>query len=95
MKNTSIKTTLLSFIATLRRYMVTIFIVLIVGGLSSAVILLNSILQDASDTTGITSSLDNTSFDQATIDRVQQLHTSDDSLPELTLPNGRVNPFAE
>lgn len=95
MKNKSAVEAIKDIVNSIKRYTVTIFIVLIVSGLSYAVILLNTILQDASDTTGIKSSLDNSGFDQATIERVKQLHTSDEKLPDLALPTERVNPFAE
>lgn len=95
MKNMSVTSLFLAIANTIRRYTVTIFIVLIVVGLSASVLLLNTILQDASNTNGVTSSVDDTGFDQSTIDRVKQLHTSADVLPDLTLPSGRVNPFAE
>ena len=77
------------------RYHLTIFTVVIVGGLSTAVLLLNAILAESSDTSGYTSALDVTTFDQATIDRVTQLKSSSDTSPDFTLPSGRTNPFAE
>ncbi len=77
-----------------KRYNLTIFIVVLVTGLSTAVIMLNDTLQKASDTSGYTSTLDSTTFDQATIDRVKQLHTSSETV-DTSLPTTRINPFNE
>lgn len=97
MKNTPQKTkpALAPLTSILGRYHLTIFIVILVGGLVTAVLLLNGILQQASDTTGYTSSLDIAPFDQATIDRVAELRASTEAPTAFTLPAGRTNPFAE
>jgi hypothetical protein len=78
-----------------QKYSVTIFFVVLTGGLAAAVLILNSTLSEASDTSGYTSSLDATTFDQTTIDRVKQLHTSSEPVPAATVPAGRTNPFSE
>jgi hypothetical protein len=78
-----------------RRYSVTIFVVVLVGGLATAVLLLNQILQQSSDANGYTSSLDVTTFDQETINHVDRLHKSTDTDITVTLPDGRINPFTE
>lgn len=36
-----------------------------------------------------------TTFDKATIERINELHTSDQQGIEVTVPEGRINPFAE
>lgn len=36
-----------------------------------------------------------TNFNQDTIDRIDELHTSSEAKPEDAKPNGRSNPFAE
>lgn len=95
MKTKSLSSIISSFIATFQRYSVTIFIVVLTSGLAIAVLMLNSTLQQASDTTGYTSTLDPTTFDQATIDRVKQLHTSDEGATDTNPRTGRINPFAE
>lgn len=77
------------------RYHLTLFIVVLVSGLSTAVLMLNDILKQSSDTTGYTSSLDINSFDQTTIDRLTQLKSSSQASTDFALPAGRVNPFAE
>lgn len=84
-----------SIITVFERYHLTIFTVVIVGGLSTAVLLLNAILVESSDTSGYTSTLENTSFDQVTINRVTQLKLSSDTSLNFTLPSGRISPFAE
>jgi hypothetical protein len=65
------------------------------SGLAIAVLMLNSTLQQASDTTGYSSTFDSATFDQITIDRVKQLHTSDEAITGTTTTSGRINPFAE
>jgi hypothetical protein len=86
---------LLTFVNGFRKYSVTIFLVVLVGGLVTAVLMLNTILQQSSNPDGYTSSLDNTTFDQVTIDKVNKLHTSAEATGASTLPGGRINPFAE
>lgn len=95
MKNTDAGTLFVSIVKGFRRYNLTIFIVVLASGLSTAVLMLNASLQKSSDTTGYSSTLDITSFDQTTIDRIKQLHTSDETINGSSLPSGRINPFAE
>ena len=95
MKEISLKAVFQSIATTFVRYNLTIFIVVLVTGLAVAVIMLNTILLESSDTPQFKSTTDISSFDQQTIDRVNQLHRSSDSIPEVTLPSGRINPFAE
>lgn len=81
-----------------KNYNLTIFIVVLVGGLGVAVLMLSGALQKASQTDGYTSSTStstSTSFDQTTINRVNQLHTSSEAPSDYTPPSGRINPFAE
>ena len=78
------------------RYHMTLFIVFIVAGLGAAVLFLNGILTTVTTTSdGYTSPIDAGSIDQATLERIQQLHTSSESVPAPTLPSGRTNPFGE
>lgn len=96
MKSINIRTILGNIITGLKRYSVTIFIVLLVSSLVTAVLLLNQVVLRSSDTTGVTSNLDSNTFDQDTINRIEQLHTSTEySESDTTLPDGRINPFAE
>ena len=77
------------------RFQVTIFIVLVVAGLGAAVLVLNDILTDTSLKDGYVSPIDPGTIDKATLDRLEQLHTSDDTVPPIDLPQGRINPFSE
>ena len=96
MKSINIRNTLSNIITGLKRYSVTIFIVLLVSSLATAVLLLNQVVLSSSDTTGVTSNLDSNTFDQDTINRIEQLHTSTEySESDTVLPDGRINPFAE
>lgn len=79
----------------IERFHMTLFIIIIVGGLVAAVMVLNGILQQSSDTNGYTSNLGINGFDQTTINRLNQLHTSDEAPTAITLPSGRINPFSE
>jgi hypothetical protein len=81
--------------SSIRRFHITIFIIILVCGLAFAVLTLNGVIQQSSDTNGYTSNLDNTSFDQSTIDRLNQLQTSDSGTSSIVLPAGRINPFTE
>jgi hypothetical protein len=94
MKNKDISTLIGPIIQGFQRYSLTIFIVVLTSGLVVTVLIMNSIVQKSSDTSGYTSTTNMTSFDQVTIDRVKQLHTSD-AQTDITLPPGRINPFAE
>ncbi len=95
MKNKDISSLINPIAKGFRKYNLTIFIVVLTTGLAVAVLLLNATLQQSTDTTGYTSSISSTKFDQATIDRIKQLHTSSDTAAPVTLPTTRINPFAE
>ncbi|MDB5167167.1 MAG: hypothetical protein JWN26_312 [Candidatus Saccharibacteria bacterium] len=95
MKNKDISTLIGPIVKGFRKYNLTIFIVVLTTGLAVAVLMLNATLQQSSDTTGYTAATNPTNFDQATIDRVKQLHTSSDTLAPVVLPSNRINPFAE
>jgi hypothetical protein len=77
------------------RFHMTLFIVFIVACLTFAVVTLNSILAFTSVSDGYTSPIDAGTIDQTTLDRIKELHTSDEAVPALVLPAGRLNPFAE
>lgn len=94
MKNKDISTLIGPIVRGFQRYSLTIFIVVLTVSLAVGVLILNSIVIQSSDTTGYTSTTDPTTFDKITIDRVKQLHTSD-AQTSITLPTGRINPFAE
>ena len=72
------------------RYHIIIFVIVVLNGLSFATFLLYRVViasaSPAQDTTS-------TAFDQATIDKLSKLRSSDDSSSPLSLPSGRTNPF--
>jgi hypothetical protein len=94
MKHTK-KSPAISIVTGFQKYKLTIFIVVLVGGLATAVLFLNQILALSSDTTGYTSTLEVQGFDQVTIERIQQLQPSSEPAPVYVAPAGRVNPFTE
>ena len=73
----------------------TFFIVILAGGLAYAVMLFTTILNESSVDTTYTSPIEAGSIDQATLDRIKALHTSDETVPTPTNPAGRINPFSE
>lgn len=77
------------------RFHMTLFIVLVTAGLATAVIFLNQILVDSGTATNYTSPIDAGSIDQATLERIKELHTSDEPVAPESLPGGRINPFGE
>lgn len=72
-----------------------LFFIFIVGCLAGAVIMVNKILIDSSDTTGYTSAISAGSIDETTLQRIQSLHTSNQDIALPPLPEGRVNAFSE
>lgn len=89
-------TSFLKPIATLfRRFHLTLFIVFITTGLGYAVYTFNNLLKTSSTDSTYTSPLGAGSIDQATLDRIKALHTSDTVVPDPTYPAGRINPFSE
>lgn len=98
MKNNLDLSKIVPLIATFfQRFHTTIFIVIIVFGLSYAVLALNGLIAEASNTTTQQPSdiPGATSNDQATIDRIKELRSSSDAPDSIPLPGGRINPFVE
>lgn len=81
-------------IAFLRRFHLLLFFVVVVSLLAAAVILINKTLTDTSSQ-DYTSTIDAGTIDQATLERIQSLHTSDQPSDSQLPTSGRVNPFAE
>lgn len=77
------------------RFHTTLFILLVLGGLVYATLLLAGLLNDASIGAEYESPISAGTLDQATLDRINALHTSDGTLPEPQTPSGRSNPFVE
>lgn len=78
----------------MRRFHLIIFFIFIVAIVAAVVLLINKTLTESSDAT-YTSTINAGSIDQATLDRVQALHSSNEPEAAPALPQGRVNPFAE
>jgi len=81
-----------------QRFHLTIFIVVIVGGLAYAVVSLYTVLSDASTipeqpTSTVTTT--RPTYDQTTIDHLNQLYTAENAPGSIDLPAGRINPFSE
>ena len=77
------------------RFHTILFILVILAGLVYATLLLATLLNDASIGAGYESPINAGSIDQATLDRINVLHTSDGTLSEQQQPSGRSNPFVE
>lgn len=73
----------------------TIFIVVIVSGLATSVMLLNNILQSSTNISGYSQNGTSTSFDQVTIDQINQLHASNENVQTIDTSKGRISPFSE
>jgi len=89
MKNISIK----QFFQLLIRYNIVIFIVLVSAVLIFAILILNGIIISPDTNTG--SSTTATSFDRATINRLDKLETSANNTNYQNIASGRINPFSE
>lgn len=88
----AIKTPVVAF---LHRFHVVLFVVLSIGSLAVAILLLNTIIGSASESNGYVSTSNNASFDQATIDQVNQLKATGEGASPSLPQTGRINPFVE
>jgi hypothetical protein len=83
-------------LALLRRFHVIIFVIVVLGGLAAVVLLLNGIIVSSSNQGDYVPPGSNpSSFDQTTINRIEQLKSRTDSTAPLDLSKGRTNPFVE
>ena len=90
---TSLKTAFSTFLI---RFHVLVFTVIVLGGLVVCMFLINQIIAQTGNTADATSSAPQSDFDQATINRIKQLHTADDNAQSsLDLSQGRINPFVD
>lgn len=78
-----------------RRFHLTLFIVFVIAFLVAAVVLFANILESASSIEDYTSPITAGNIDQSTLDRMNEFHTSDGTLPERAAATGRNNPFSE
>jgi hypothetical protein len=95
MKNVSLASLFKPIIRLFKRYHLTIFIVFVVSGLGYAVFTFSHLLETSSTDTTYTSPIGAGSIDQATLQRIKALHTSDNTAPAFVAPPGRINPFTE
>lgn len=95
MKNSNISISFKPLTQIFKRYHLTLFIVFLTGGLVYAVLTFTNLLNESSKDTGYTSPITAGSIDQATLERIKALHTSDEPTPALVVPAGRINPFTE
>ena len=95
MKNITVASLFKPLTVAVRRFHLTIFIVFIVAGLGYAVLSFTTLLNESSKDTTYTSPIGAGSIDQATLERIKALHSSDDAAPVMTTPAGRINPFSE
>lgn len=95
MKNASASSLFKPLGTIFRRFHMTIFIVFITAGLGYAVTLFNTFLSESSTDMTYTSPIGAGSIDQATLERIKALHTSNEATPTPVTPPGRVNPFSE
>lgn len=78
-----------------KRFHLTMFFVFIVACLSGAILLINKTIQDSPADTAPTASAGTQPIDQATLNRINSLHTSAEGGTPAVLPAGRTNPFGE
>ncbi len=92
--NGSINAYLLKPLLTIvKRFHLTLLIVVIVAGLIGSMFILNDIL-DLSPGINEQDPAFSTSFDDSTVERLRNLNRSADNLSNHQLPTGRINPFS-
>lgn len=80
----------------MHRFHVLIFVIVALGGLIAAILVLNSIItRSSANGDGYTAAQNSATFDQATIKRIEDLKTRDQTGGQLDLSQGRTNPFVE
>lgn len=82
------------FVAFLRRFHLLLFFVFIIGCLAAAIVLINKTLTETPEQTA-NPSMSAGTIDQSTLERIQTLQSSDAPIQPPSLPEGRINPFAE
>jgi hypothetical protein len=95
MKNSDLSSVFKPIALIFSRFHLTIFIVFIVACLAYAVVSFSTLLADSSTDTTYTSPIGAGSIDQATLERIKALHTSDEPTPAMVTPAGRIDPFSE
>lgn len=80
-----------AIVAFLHRFHIIIFVVLILGGLAVVVLLLNNIVALSGQKNGYAPDTNNATFDQTTIQKIENLQNRSQTPPT----SGRTNPFVE
>jgi exopolysaccharide biosynthesis protein len=88
----SFKKTLVAF---LQRFHVLIFVIIVLNGSTVVIYILNNTTIKSGESSDYTPANNEMSFDQATIKRIEELKTRDQSDAKIKLPPGRTNPFVE
>ena len=88
----AIKTPIITF---LRRFHIILFVVLSIGSLAIAILLLSAVIASSGESNGYVSNSNNASFDQTTINQINQLKTNDENNSTSLPQTGRTNPFVE
>lgn len=78
-----------------QRFHLVIFVVVVVLLLSVAVLLLSNVVNKASGIDSTPPQNTSSDFDEATMERIKKLKTSDEPSEPLNLSQGRINPFSE
>ncbi len=76
------------------RYHIIIFVILVLGSLSAAVLMLNDVVALSDKRDGYTSTVKNSSFDTETMDRLKSLKDPGEPTVPLVI-TGRSNPLSE
>lgn len=77
------------------RFHALIFTIIVLGGLSVAVLLLNGVIGLSDQATDYTPPSTDTSFDEQTIERVRALQPSIEAPEPVEFPSGRIDPFPQ
>jgi len=78
-----------------RHFHTTLFIVFVVAGLSYSVILITQAVSSAANGDGGVPTTQSETFDSGTMQQLKSFYSSDEAPTEITLPEGRINPFSE
>lgn len=84
-----------AFFAAIHRFHVIIFVVVVLGGLVVVVFLLNKTIVASEQSSDYTPPGTITGFDEATMKRIEELRTRDQSTNLQIPPGVRSNPFVE
>ncbi len=77
------------------RFHAIIFVILVCGGLTVAVYMLSTVINESSTPSGYTPPSTDTSFDAQTIEKVERLRDLNTPPASFQFPDGRVDPFSE